>query len=115
MVMTFSPPVAPSPESDKEVTPRILRADFGDGYAQRSGDGINTMRQVRNLAWNVLTFADADTIEAFFAARSGVESFYWTAPDEASPRRWLCSTWRRGYVSGNMASLTATFTEVFDL
>ena len=39
-------PLEPTRASSRTITPRFLRADLGDGYDQRSGDGIQTIRRM---------------------------------------------------------------------
>jgi phage-related protein len=38
-------PFEPTRASSRSVTPRFLMAPFGDGYSQRSGDGIQTIKE----------------------------------------------------------------------
>ena len=59
---TFNPPVNPSYNSPQDVAERIKRADFGDGYTQRTSDGINERKENWNLSWDTLKDADANTI-----------------------------------------------------
>lgn len=112
---TFIPPIAPSVGTGREVSTRVLRADFGDGYSQRSGDGLNAINRQVFVVWGVLSVSDADTIEAFLTARAGFEAFLWAPPREVQPRKWICGTWRRDHDHGTYDSLSATFEEVFDL
>lgn len=58
---------------------RTLKAQFGEGYAQESPDGMHNDVQ----KWNVTVAARApqmrDEILAFIRAQQGM-SFYWTPP-----------------------------------
>lgn len=109
---TFTPPRAPSIETSRSMKPRVLIAEFGDGYLQRGADGINHMLERMTVTWSRLSPADAKTIVEFFAARGGVESFYWTAPRDTTPKRWICESWDRGYPNQIHETLTASFREV---
>lgn len=69
------------PTSDATGTTkfRILKAQFGDGYAQTAADGINNKCE----SWPLTFVAKRDKIIAiknFLDATNGVESFQWTPP-----------------------------------
>lgn len=118
---TFAPPVAPSVGGPKSVQPRVLRAPFGDGYSQRTADGLNHMPATWDVKWDALTAAEADAVEAFFAARGGYAAFLWTAPDAAAALKYTCDSWTRTPVVGGEVladrrfAISAKFTQVFDL
>jgi len=112
---TFPYSTAPTTGASRQVQARVLKAEFGDGYSQRVGDGINTIRYVYAVSWENISRTDANLIDTFFRARGGHQSFYWTAPGEASPRLWVCETWQRTHSTATLDSISATFTEVFDL
>jgi Phage-related protein len=120
-LLTFTPPVAPSPNSQKSVQPRVLKVDFGDGYGQRAADGLNSRPAVWDLKWDALTTAQAAAIETFLADRGGYEAFWWTPPDAATPLKFTGDSWTRTPVVGaerleeRRFSMTAKFTQVFDL
>lgn len=103
--------VAPIPSigMKKNMEPRLLGAKFGDGYQQTAPDGINTVLQVLEVSWNILTFEAGDEIDNFLTARHG-EVFLWTKPRELSPRRWRCKTWSKDE-QATTSNITATFEE----
>lgn len=109
---TFIPPRPPSIETSRSVKPRVLIAEFGDGYTQRRADGLNTQMERITVAWSRLSPADAKTITDFFAARGGVESFHWTAPRDAAPKLWIAESWERGYPNQTHETVRASFREV---
>jgi len=80
--------------SSKTKKPRILRADFGDGYTQRATDGINTNRDRWVVKFRCDTSGEADTFEAFLVAH-GSDAFYWTPPREGTPKLWTVESWTR--------------------
>ena len=91
---TFTPPINPSQKSTpKKVKPRVNKIAFGDGYEQRSGDGINNIIRTRTLFFEALTESQKDTIETFLEAREGKEQFFYTLPDESTQRQWVCEEW----------------------
>lgn len=113
---TFTPPRAPAPgQTGKNVAPRVLRAQFGDSYSQRSPDGINPVVANVTLDWPLLLPADADTIEAFFAAKQGATAFRYTLPLESVEKIWTCASWKRSYPSVVTSSIQATLVQEFDL
>ncbi|NNC01903.1 hypothetical protein HJC10_03415 [Corallococcus exiguus] len=66
-----------------DSVPRVRKAQFGEGYTQRSGDGLNPVLRRWALQFTNLTKVDADTLEAFLRARAGVEPFEFVTPDTA--------------------------------
>lgn len=82
-LLTFNPPVAPSLQSEREITFKVFEAGFGNGYEQRSLDGTNPVRHTWNLVWESLSTTEANTIEAFFIATNCTEPFYWQSPLDA--------------------------------
>jgi phage-related protein len=113
---TFTPPVNPSPDLGYELEPRVLVAGFGDGYEQRAADGLNAMRRVYgDLRFENLTLAEADAITTFFAARAGVEAFFWTPIDSSEPGKYRCPKWSRRRRTAQAYVVTATLEQAFDL
>jgi phage-related protein len=98
-----------------DETPKIQEAVFGDGYSQRSADGINNIKQVWRLSFTRRSGADVDGIYDFLRARGGVEHFLWTPRGEASPRKFICKTWRRSYDHYDVVQgITFSLEEVFE-
>lgn len=110
---TFS--VSPSFNPMSTRKPRALAVKFGDGYEQRSADGINTDLQSWQLTFANLSIADADTIETFFVTNTtSITPFTWTPPNYATPSKYLCRTWTRNEINTTHATIAATFEEVAD-
>lgn len=96
---------------------RALRADFGDGYAQEAGDGINTRREAWRISaaghWETDSGMPVREISEFLDAHAGYLAFEWVTP-LGKTKLFKC---RQGYSlvsqgAGNFA-ITATFEEVF--
>ena len=102
----------PMPGGVQTKRPRVITTQFGDGYQQRLGDGINTNPRSWSLRFTRLT-ADIDAIESFLDARKGTESFDWVPPRGATGK-WICSEWTRTEPTDNVQEISATFTEVFE-
>jgi len=93
--------------------PRVLRSQFGDGYEQRSGDGINIRPRAWTLTFSSRTAAEMSPIVAFLEARNGIESFDWTPPS-GSAGKFVCRRWQHTIVRYGVQNLSATFEEVFE-
>lgn len=101
----------PARGAQLSIKPRVRSSQFGDGYEQRVADGINTQLRRWSLQFTRET-SDIDSIEAFFVARNGTESFTWVPPEGASGI-WLCREWVRTVAESNVQMVSAVFEEVF--
>lgn len=102
----------PMPGGSKTNRPRVITAQFGDGYQQRIGDGINTNPRSWSLRFTRLT-ADIDAIDAYLSSHKGTASFDWLPPHGATGK-WICPEWTRTEHSDNAQEISATFIEVFE-
>lgn len=99
--------------SGKDVTPKVNKNEFGDGYVERFPDGINHISEKWNITYKNLLTAEKNAIEAFFYERGGYKAFDWAPP--AEPVKKFCATsWKftpteAGYWDGG-----ANFEQVFD-
>jgi phage-related protein len=108
--------VNPSYSSSKETAYRIKKADFGDGYSQRTGDGVNTITKKGMLDFENLLPADADTLEAFLESMGGYLPFYYTLPLETAPLLWITiGSPKRTYAGPNSINLNVVIMQVFDI
>ncbi|WP_018435358.1 phage tail protein [Paraburkholderia atlantica] len=106
---TWSPTVAGTSGTD---TASVRAGKFGDGYEQRSADGINNIVASFDLQF-IGDASKISAIRAFLKERAGATSFYWTPPLEASPLLFYCATWSRPAKDGDVYTMTATFTQTF--
>lgn len=111
--MATFPAIAPTYGAQKTSQPRVRNVQFGDGYSQRLRYGLNTNPKSWSLTWEV-SETDADTIESFLDARAGAESFSWTPPGGENNAKWICSQWTKTIPYLNRATITATFTQVYE-
>lgn len=114
-------PVIPFPEgvnitigSTAKKKARSLTAEFGGGYVQRAGDGINAVRTNYSVVMENLTKAEGLVIDNFLTAQAGYKAFLFTKPGESTPRKWICQEWEVQNVSPIHDTLSAEFIEVFD-
>ena len=90
---------------------KVRQAQFGDGYQQRVGDGINTNAR----SWSVSFANDGatiDVIQAFLDNEAGVASFVWVPPVGVSGK-FICEGYTRAISDYDNETLSATFNEVF--
>ena len=98
---------------NKTLEPRVLKNNFGDGYTQRTGDGLNVILEKWTVEF-VDTVANITTIDDFLKAREGWDDIDWTPPI-GSASKYICPSWTRELVGGVSNKLSATFEEVADL
>ena len=106
---------SPSQSTQATVTARVLLAQYGDGYSQRSQDGINTGLTVWVNVWGPIPWSVNTAIDAFLRGQGGWQKFIWVppAPYNDITRYFVCPTWNWVYADGQVISgLTGTFNEV---
>jgi phage-related protein len=90
------------------IKPRVLRAQFGDGYVQEVADGINAMLPEWDLTWQNLHAATGGTptaadLNTFFKTQEGYKKFLWTPPAPLNVQgTFVCVEWNWVYDAGNM-------------
>jgi phage-related protein len=114
-VPVFTPSVEPDFNSSEDVAFKILENQFGDGYAQRSADGLNNTRRSWSVSWTNVTDAEMSEIYDFLIARGGWESFLWTAPKATGQLRWTCRSLKRQPTTSGYWKISASFRQEFDL
>jgi phage-related protein len=111
----FVPVHQPSPQgTGRKIKRRVNKAQFGDGYSQRSGDGLNASPRVYTAAWAAIKADEAEAYEAFFDAHKSTP-FRWTPPLESAERKWTAGDSDTNYVGGSTVSFSVQLEEVFDL
>jgi phage-related protein len=113
-LLTFNPQVNPSYPAERSTQAKVNIVQFGDGYNQRSTDGLNYLTDRWMLTWETITAAQARTLDAFFRAHVAT-AFLWTPFDETVARKFIVDgSWRFGFTGPTTRSLSVTFIEVFD-
>lgn len=113
---TFSPASAPDVGLNASTKHRILESNFGDGYKQRAGDGINTKEKKYNLTWNNMKNDDVNAIITFLDAQAGYIAFNYTLPGTVSAQKFICKEYGETWInSGSEKGCSATFELVYDL
>lgn len=116
--METFPPQFNNPDYRAKEKPeiRMLQARQGDGYQQRTPDGINNVRR----RWPGLTWErpedDARVVYDFlFTHAASGAAFWWTPPDVSMPVKVWCLAVERDFPSYGTTKVSADFEEVFDL
>lgn len=109
---TFNSPIQPAINSSMDETPRMITNKFGDGYAQDTPDGLNTVVGSMSLSFTG-TPANIDIIVNFFRAHVG-KPFYYNIPPSTGVRKWIVtSRWSRTYPAITWHTLTVSLEERF--
>lgn len=114
---TFTPPLPPNTSSDKGIEFRTREVDFGDGYSQRAGDGLNSEFRTFNFNWEGITSDQAQEIEDFIIEQAGYRAFKYTLPDEEIERLWRPDpkSYKKMYGNGGLYNVSFMAKEVFDI
>lgn len=100
---------------ERDVSPtidfRVIKAQFGDGYVQRSSDGINTKEEQYSVKVNALTPV-AKEIRDFMNELNGTKGFLWTPP-LSDLGLFTCADPKFVNLGGNLWSFSGTFVKVF--
>ena len=103
---TFKPKYGAS----QAKAPRVKSAQFGDGYEQRVGDGINLIRRPWPLNFEG-TKAEIEEIDTFLENEQGITSFNWTPPIGLAGK-FICREWATAINEYDNWTLSATFIEI---
>lgn len=108
---TFAPVPRPT-DVDRKPEVNLKTASFGDGYTQDTRQGLNHIRDVLSLSWELLTPAQAAAIDTFFTSQGGDTPFYFQRSDGVT-KKYTCREWGRKF--GGKGPMTATLREYFGL
>jgi phage-related protein len=115
--MATFPSIEPSFPVRKSSKPKINTVKFQDGYEHRILFGLPAHQnpKIFNLTFKNISETDSDTIETFLDARAeDGASFTYTPPNEPSAMKFVCPNWNKSMEFPNRATITATFTQVFE-
>ena len=106
---------------DKGITqapaPRVLKAQFGDGYEMRVRDGINNTPRSWGLTFNNRTKEDIDKLYKFMNTLASVDTAKLTVPNSVDGEETatvVLEDYNRVMSYDNFYSLTCTAREVFE-
>lgn len=106
-MMTFG--WSPLIEPTAEVTFRQNAVQFGDGYTQVTGDGLNNILRTWPLQFRGYGH-EVQPIKAFIEAHAEGQRFLWTAPLDV-PRRYRVAGYEHLAHGGNVHTISASFVE----
>ena len=101
--MATFPAIEPDFGAAKQSRPAVRVVRFGDGYEQRVTFGINQNPKEWRLRWSNITEANADN-----------DSFTWSPPDESANYEFVCESWTKSFPTAGLATIDATFRQVFE-
>ncbi|KPY63674.1 MULTISPECIES: phage tail protein [Pseudomonas syringae group] len=97
-----------------DVKQRTWSNDFGDGYTQAGGVGINTKSQ----AWDVTVTGrfgvgqKLQQVQDFLDRHEGFKSFLWTPPGSGTGR-YTANGYKLSTLGNGLHSLTTNFKQTF--
>ena len=104
-----------SVSSDESVNIKLLISDFGDGYQQRSADGINNTVKLLSIVHEFLESTDAGTLRTFYQNNSAGQIVTITGPFDATNRNYFLESYAETATQGGtLRSFTANFRQVYD-
>lgn len=101
----------PRVNAQADVKHRVRKAEFGDGYTQRSGDGINTRTQDWTLSF-VGTETYIEEILTFLDRMGGTKAFQWKPPLYPLSL-FTCEEYKPVAMGAGIFSLEVTFNQAF--
>lgn len=110
-IKTFTFPVRVN--ATGEVQFRLRKAQFGDGYAQVAGDGINPITR----SWEISVTGKIHIVQPvilFLEEHQGVKSFQWIPPLGVLGLYRCESGYKPIAMGAGVYSLTTTFIEAFN-
>lgn len=94
---------------------RVLVAEFGDGYSQRTSDGTNTTRDEWNITWGNLDETKRDTVVTALDLKGGFDTHSWQAPGDASSKEWrVLDGYTLSTSGGDIFTISITMRQEFE-
>ena len=115
----FSAPVIYDKGIQMATKPRVLKAQFGDGYEMRVKDGINNTPRTWTMAFNNRPKAEIDDLYTFMNQLAEVSSAKLTVPDSNAGGSEetvvvILEGYSKTYNYADYYSLSCTAREVFE-
>jgi phage-related protein len=97
-----------------DIAQRVWANDFGDGYSQSGGTGINTKSQSWDLSLSGMLVPgdDLQAVADFLDRHEGYKSFFWTPPGGAQGR-YKANGYKLATLGAGMNKLSVTFKQTF--
>jgi len=93
----------------------VRTAQFGDGYQQRTADGINHIVRQWSVEFTLIK-EEADTLINFFQGLGGVTNFKWQPPTDDIELSFVCDSWSYNRIVSNsrVMQINANFNQVYE-
>jgi phage-related protein len=75
--------------AQKSVNYATLVAQFGDGYMQRAGDGINKKQEMWSITYDNMNQTERDILWIFIESVQMSDVIEWTAPGDLAEKKWI--------------------------
>ena len=100
----------------RQNTTRVHIAQFGDGYMQRVGNGINRLDQNFSLSFANRTKEDIDQISNFLETKAGVTSFNFVYSESGGETtiKVLCPDWSQSWAYDDYYNLSMKLERVYE-
>jgi len=105
-------PIEPDYSSPVNFEPRVLKAGFGDGYQQRTADGLNSNMETWELSYDELTDAEVKILLDFFAGLNAVANFSWQSKYSNVAKQYVCQKWGAVPVGQDVNRFSASIRQV---
>ena len=112
----------PNYASEIQSKPSMNLVKFGDGYEQRSEDGINNTLLKLSLTFEGREKQETRAITHFVNKRRGAQHFFFDAPfpynfdgSQNYPKRFICEDWSIRYVFFNNYNISLTIVETANI
>jgi len=103
----------PSYGAELGTEPKIREANFGDGYSQRAGLGINNIQDEWNLPFDDRSTSEMNEIKSFLRARNNGQSFRWVPYGEVEAVSVLCRKWSIKATNYDSYRISCVFERVY--
>lgn len=99
----------------RQTQHNVLTAKFGDGYEQRTLNGINSKMEGFNITLNNRTASTINLVAAYLDERAG-KNFTFTVTDLAGDTdlKVTCEAYNINYIRENYHALSAQFRRVYE-
>lgn len=102
----------PSYNSEAPIRPSVKEVKLGDGYTQRSPDGINNVLLNFNLLFDLRSESQTNAILHFLHTRAGAESFVFSSFFPYNQNKlYICSEWTTPIIFKDNYSIRCVFQE----
>ncbi len=104
--------------AQKTVKFTTIAAQFGDGYMQRAGDGINKKQENWIITYDNLNQTQRDILWVFIEQVQMSDVVEWTAPGDIAEKNWIidpASDINEQAKAGAIYTVRFTLKRVFDL